>query len=117
MNDRTLFFLRISFWFISLICITKATNDFIIRFDPVENVYKQLPRFWKNCGFSPPAPLPINNAQVTSELLSKDVYLNIEYLAALPNFGIQYVRIHWLLSMLKVKYVVLHLGDLARIMN
>lgn len=65
------------------------------------NDYRPLPRFWTNVGFSPPAPLPLNNTQISAELLGNDVYVNTQLIAALPNHGIQHIRIHWLLSLIK----------------
>lgn len=65
------------------------------------NEYRQLPRFWANVGFSPPAPLPLNNTQISAELLGNDVYVNTELIAALPIHGIQHIRVHWLLSLIK----------------
>lgn len=65
------------------------------------NEYRPLPRFWTNVGFSPPAPLPLNNTQIRAELLGNDVYVNTQLIAALPNHGIQHIRIHWLLSLIK----------------
>lgn len=85
----------------TLFFTANADNDLLIRLDSFRSTYKQLPRFWINSGFSPPAPLPINNTVVVQELLNKDVRMNIEYLAALPNVGISHVRIHWLLSLVR----------------
>lgn len=65
------------------------------------NEYRPLPRFWANVGFSPPAPLPLNRTQISAELLSDDVLVNTELIAALPNHGIEHIRIHWLLSLLR----------------
>lgn len=67
------------------------------------NEYRPLPRFWANVGFSPPAPLPLNNTQISEELLGDDVQVNSELIAALPNHGIEHIRIHWLLSLIKFK--------------
>lgn len=65
--------------------------------------YAELPRFWTNSGFSPSAPLPFNRTSVVQELLNDDVYRNLEVVAALPNAGIKYMRIHWLLSLVDFK--------------
>lgn len=69
------------------------------------NEYRPLPRFWANVGFSPPAPLPLNNIQISDDLLGDDVSINTELIAALPNHGIQHIRIHWLLSLIQFECV------------
>lgn len=59
---------------------------------------KRLPRFWVNTGFAPPAPL-----ETVDEFFgSNDVQLNLEIIGSLPNNGIKYVRIHWLLNLLSI---------------
>lgn len=74
-----------------------------IDLNSAESNYKLLPRFWTNSGFSPSAPLPFNRTQIIVELQSNDVYQNLEFVAALPNTGIKYIRIHWLLSLVEFK--------------
>lgn len=68
-----------------------------------QQTYKTLPRFWTGSGLSPSAPLPFNRSDVVQQLLSDHMFLNMEYIAALPNSGIQFIRIHWLLTLVKFK--------------
>lgn len=68
------------------------------------NNYVYLPKFWKGTGLSPAAPLPFNRTDVAHQLLTDDMYFNMEYVASLPNSGIKYIRIHWLLSLVFFKY-------------
>lgn len=65
----------------------------------ISNDVKELPRFWKNTGFSPPEPLD----KVHDFFTSDDVNLNLEIIASLPNNGIENVRIHWLLNLLSIR--------------
>lgn len=80
-------------------CFVNSVFD--IQFN--QQTYKTLPRFWTGSGLSPSAPLPFNRSYVVQQLLSNDMFLNMEYIAALPNSGIQYIRIHWLLTLIKFK--------------
>lgn len=64
-----------------------------------------LPRFWTGSGLSPSAPLPFNRTYVARQLLTDDMFINMEYVASLPNSSIKYIRIHWLLSLIVFKYV------------
>lgn len=84
---------------------SRSLNLFI-NFDSNNNnnVYKMLPRFWTNSGFSPSAPLPFNRSNVANELQSAAIYQNLEFVAALPNSGIKYIRIHWLLTLVEFRY-------------
>lgn len=61
--------------------------------------YAILPRFWTGSGFSPNAPLPFNRTSIVQQLTNDHVSRNLEFVAALPNSGIKYMRIHWLLSL------------------
>lgn len=83
-----------------LFCIGNSTLNFNIE-DP--NNLEDLPRFWKGSGLSPAAPLPFNQTDIAHQLLTKDMFLNMEYVASLPNSGIKYIRIHWLLSLVVFK--------------
>lgn len=65
--------------------------------------YTKLPRFWTNSGFSPAAPLPFNRTDIVAELNSKDVYSNLDYVSAMPNSAVKYMRIHWLLSLVEFR--------------
>lgn len=65
--------------------------------------YANLPRFWTGSGFSPSAPLPFNRTSVVQQLSNDHVYRNLELVATLPNSGIKYMRIHWLLSLVDFK--------------
>lgn len=88
-------------WPIFFLSLIKNGDMLSINFH--NNEYTVLPKFWKNSGFSPAAPLPINNLYITQQLLSNDVYMNMELIAALPNHGVQNLRVHWLLSLIKFK--------------
>uniref|UniRef100_A0A182JPX5 Alpha-L-iduronidase n=1 Tax=Anopheles christyi TaxID=43041 RepID=A0A182JPX5_9DIPT len=54
--------------------------------------------FWTSTGLCPPEPRNASGAF----LLSKDSLTNLELIGSLPNRGISYVRIHWLLELLEV---------------
>lgn len=61
---------------------------------------KKLPRFWTNTGFCPPAPT--NDSTTLAEFfLSKKSLQNLDYISALPNNGLKFVRIHWLMNLIK----------------
>lgn len=61
--------------------------------------YKELPRFWTNTGFCPPAPIN----QSGSYFLSNDVKFNLEIISSIPNFGLSHVRVHshWILELIR----------------
>lgn len=99
-------FIIFIFIFIFNFILTNSNNDFVINLDSKENSYIKLSRFWTNSGFSPSAPLPFNRSQIIQELQVNDVYRNMDYVAALPNFAIKYIRIHWLLSLMQFKYII-----------
>lgn len=83
-------------------CIGSSQSlNLFINFNSNNVVYKELPRFWTNSGFSPSAPLPFNRSGVVIELQSPPVHQNLEFIAALPNSGIKYIRIHWLLTLVE----------------
>lgn len=86
---------------LSLIYCCSANVTLDIYFNP--QPYYKLPRFWTGSGLAPFAPLPFNRTDVTEQLLSDRMSLNMEYVSALPNYGIQHIRIHWLLSLVKFK--------------
>lgn len=76
------------------------------------NNFVYLPRFWKGSGLSPTAPLPFNRTDIAHQLLTDDMFFNMEYVASLPNSGIKYIRIHWLLSLVAFKYIVNNLFEI-----
>ncbi|XP_058832081.1 alpha-L-iduronidase-like [Topomyia yanbarensis] len=61
---------------------------------------KLLPRFWTSTGLCPPAP----REKAADFLLSDDSLLNFEIIGGLPNAGLKYVRIHWLLEMIQFSH-------------
>ena len=88
-------------------CLVESAQGSKARYEVASDEhYIKLPRFWTNVGFAPPAPLPLNNSAVADELLSQDVRLNLEIIAGLPNAGIETIRIHWLLSLVRFRWVV-----------
>lgn len=91
---------RIVFIFV-VICSAAAAITFSVQRNP--RTYRPLPRFWTNAGFSPSAPLPLNNSQITAELLDRPVRTSLDLIAALPNKGVKHIRIHWLLSLIQYK--------------
>ncbi|KAL8591064.1 hypothetical protein ACOMHN_037297 [Nucella lapillus] len=58
-----------------------------------------LRHFWQSTGFCP--PLPHQSAEQFD--LSADMEQNLAYIGAVPHRGIQQVRIHWLLDLVKVQ--------------
>lgn len=74
------------------------TEEFHFEIDFI-NVRK-LPRFWTNTGFCPPAPT--NDSTTLAEFfLSEKTQQNMEYISALPNNGLKFIRIHWLINLIK----------------
>ncbi|XP_076467689.1 alpha-L-iduronidase-like isoform X2 [Babylonia areolata] len=58
-----------------------------------------LKHFWQSTGFCPPLP-----HQAAGEFdLSTDMVQNLAYIGAVPHGGIQQVRIHWLLDLVRVQ--------------
>lgn len=90
---------------LSTIFLCNGNSTITLKMEDHNN-YVHLPRFWRGTGLSPFAPLPFNRTYVAQQLLntSDDMYINMEYVASLPNSGIKYIRIHWLLSLVVFKY-------------
>lgn len=86
-----------------LLSIYYCNGNITLNFEIEENKYVYLPRFWCGSGLSPFSPLPFNRENVAHELLTDDMHFNMEYVASLPNSGIKYIRIHWLLSLVAFK--------------
>lgn len=78
-------------------------NSMFINLNRNASNYEELPRFWTNSGFSPSAPLPFNRLYVVDQFQTDDVYRNIDYISALPNRAVKYIRMHWLLSLVEFK--------------
>ncbi|KAJ6649587.1 Alpha-L-iduronidase [Pseudolycoriella hygida] len=64
----------------------------------IQNV-KKLPRFWTNTGFCPPAPTN-DSSTLAKFFLGEQSLRNLDYISALPNSGLKYVRIHWLVNLI-----------------
>ncbi|XP_055530164.1 alpha-L-iduronidase [Wyeomyia smithii] len=71
-----------------------------IDFNEVFQNGRSLPRFWTSTGLCPPAP----RESTADFLLSDDSLLNLEIIGSLPNEGLKYVRIHWLLEMIQFSH-------------
>ncbi|EAT44203.1 AAEL004402-PA [Aedes aegypti] len=88
--------------FVLTIYVSEPFKFYEVEVD-LEQVFQQgkpLPRFWTSTGLCPPAP-----REKTSEfLLSEDSLLNLEIIGSLPNQGLKYVRIHWLLDMINFSH-------------
>lgn len=80
---------------VEIFCDVKIEIDF----SDATKEMKKLPRFWTNVGFSPPEPVD----KVDEYMMNIDVHRNLEIIGSLPNKGIENVRIHWLLNLIKVK--------------
>ncbi|KAJ8918019.1 hypothetical protein NQ315_011472 [Exocentrus adspersus] len=80
---------------IAVLCVCDVkVNTINIDVNP-SNVTKFY-HFWKSTGFCPPDP----KENVPTYLLSDEQKRNIALIGSLPNNGIKYVRIHWLLNLL-----------------
>lgn len=113
--------------FITLFGIVLTRNNDInvtVRFKVREGMFNtKFTHFWKSSGFwcvlltymfyivqffivtiscSPPDP----KSEIYKWLLSEDVKMNLVFLGALPQRGIRYIRIHWLLNLIKIKSYV-----------
>ncbi|XP_046367791.2 alpha-L-iduronidase-like [Haliotis rufescens] len=62
------------------------------------DVIGDLNHFWKSTGFCPPLP----HSDAAKFDLSPDMQQNLAYIGAMPHRGIEQVRIHWLLELIKV---------------
>lgn len=70
--------------------------DFEIDFENVKKIH----RFWTNTGLCPPAPT--NDSSTLADFFLSEKFLrNLEYISALPNNGLKYVRIHWLINLIQ----------------
>ncbi|XP_062559981.1 alpha-L-iduronidase [Armigeres subalbatus] len=95
-----MFVLLVSFVFAITMAEPSKVYEVEIDLQQVFQHGKPLPRFWTSTGLCPPAP-----REKTAEfLLSDDSLLNMEIVGSLPNEGLKFVRIHWLLEMIKFSY-------------
>ncbi|XP_055626302.1 alpha-L-iduronidase isoform X2 [Toxorhynchites rutilus septentrionalis] len=83
--------------FIVIMVQRSEVHRVVIDYEQVFLKEKSLPRFWTSTGLCPPAP----REKAAEFLLSNDSLLNLEIIASLPNQGLKYVRIHWLLELLQ----------------
>uniref|UniRef100_A0A7N8WYM6 Alpha-L-iduronidase n=1 Tax=Mastacembelus armatus TaxID=205130 RepID=A0A7N8WYM6_9TELE len=69
----------------------------------------RLSHFWRSTGFCPPLP----HTQAHQFDLSVDQQLNLAYVGSVPHGGIQQVRIHWMLELVRQpQYNFTHLDQL-----
>lgn len=73
-----------------------ASEQISINFQESASNVLRIKRFWTNTGFSP----LVNDI---SFFESNDLSTNLEIIGSLPNNGLKYVRIHWLLDLLILK--------------
>ncbi|XP_028135858.2 alpha-L-iduronidase [Diabrotica virgifera virgifera] len=82
---------------------------------------KYFGHFWKSTGFCPPDP----KESIPKYLLSHEQKTHIALLGSLPNKGITYIRIHWLLNLLTLErnatneyiYNFTHLDKFMKVLN
>uniref|UniRef100_A0A6Q2Y3D2 Alpha-L-iduronidase n=1 Tax=Esox lucius TaxID=8010 RepID=A0A6Q2Y3D2_ESOLU len=72
-----------------------AGSSYEITVD-VRNPTGKLKHFWRSTGFCPPLP----HTQADQYDLSRDQELNMAYVGSVPHWGIQQVRIHWMLELI-----------------
>uniref|UniRef100_A0A8D0GXV6 Alpha-L-iduronidase n=1 Tax=Sphenodon punctatus TaxID=8508 RepID=A0A8D0GXV6_SPHPU len=65
----------------------------------VSKTERELKHFWRSTGYCP--PLPHSRADLFD--LSKDQVINLAYISSVPHDGIEQVRIHWLLELIKIR--------------
>ncbi|XP_056642505.1 alpha-L-iduronidase isoform X2 [Diorhabda sublineata] len=78
--------------------IFTLSSDIVLNISE-NNHFFPFKHFWKSTGFCPPDP----KENVPDYLLSKEQRTHLALIGALPNQGIQYVRIHWLLNLLALE--------------
>ncbi|XP_055384565.1 alpha-L-iduronidase [Condylostylus longicornis] len=80
-----------------LIIILNVYLLIVVEHSSEQKQLKKLPRFWTNTGFCP-------LGDVSKYLLNNDTRIHLNLVGALPNHGIDTIRIHWLLDLLDVKF-------------
>ncbi|XP_015272895.1 PREDICTED: alpha-L-iduronidase-like, partial [Gekko japonicus] len=78
--------------------ITEVVLGALVLKVDVAQPQRELKHFWKSTGYCP--PLPHNRADLFD--LSKDQIVNLAYISSVPHNGIEQVRIHWLLELIRV---------------
>ncbi|XP_066473945.1 alpha-L-iduronidase isoform X1 [Tiliqua scincoides] len=84
-------------WLGAVMMTVALGGPVVINVD-VSQAERELKHFWKSTGYCP--PLPHNRADLFD--LSKDQILNLAYISSVPHNGIEQVRIHWLLELIRV---------------
>ncbi|XP_065091548.1 alpha-L-iduronidase isoform X2 [Ochlerotatus camptorhynchus] len=85
---------------VNIVDPSMVVHEIDVDFELVLQKGKPLPRFWTSTGLCPPAP----REKSAEFLLSDDSLLNLEIIGSLPNEGLKYVRIHWLLEMMSFSH-------------
>uniref|UniRef100_A0A3Q1ISV6 Uncharacterized protein n=1 Tax=Anabas testudineus TaxID=64144 RepID=A0A3Q1ISV6_ANATE len=73
-----------------------SSSSYVITVD-VRRPAGDLKHFWRSTGFCPPLP----HTQAHQFDLSIDQQLNLAYVGSVPHGGIQQVRIHWMLELIR----------------
>lgn len=63
------------------------------------DIYYRLPRFWTNTGLCPRGAFYREN--ITIDLLSDTMQMNLRLISTLPYTSITHIRIHWMLELLR----------------
>ena len=88
------FFLSILTYFAS----ASSESDIIKVTIDINKKLKLLKPLWTSTGFSP--EIPKTHVKKASQLLNRDILINLALIGSLPNNAIKQVRIHWLLDLM-----------------
>ncbi|XP_071792677.1 alpha-L-iduronidase-like isoform X1 [Asterias amurensis] len=69
--------------------------EFVVKSD---SKVADLKNFWASTGFCPPLP----HQKASSYFLNESEHQNLIFIGSVPNQGIQQVRVHWLLDLVKI---------------
>lgn len=81
-----------------LLIIKNVNNDLItINYNGHATKFNH---FWKSTGFCPPDP----KTAIDRYLLSDEMEMHLKLISSLPNNGIEYVRVHYLINLIQLEF-------------
>ncbi|XP_069119455.1 alpha-L-iduronidase-like [Argopecten irradians] len=80
-------------------CTSRETTSSFSLTVNSNSISGKLNHFWRSTGFCPPKP----HQSAGQFDLGQDMKLNLALIAAVPNKGLEQVRIHWLFDLVKIK--------------
>lgn len=103
MNPQKMIFQMLLILFMEIIIIFPVYCNLHLRVgshrDEQRTITDNIPAFWRSTGFCPSKP----HSDSFKYDISPDMIQNLAYIGSIPFSGMQQVRIHWLLDLVRIK--------------